>query len=76
MSTMLNIAFFTISLLTMVIFLLITTRAIQRREIRRLGVSYIKQPVMFVAVCGAYALFSLIFLILSMVFAIEFIGRL
>ena len=76
MITKLTILFFVVSVSMMVLFLIITARAIQRREVRRVGVSYLKQPAMFVAVCCSYAVVSLVFLILAIVFAKELIGKL
>jgi hypothetical protein len=76
MSTPLIFSFFVVSALAMILFLVITARAIQRREVRRLGVAYAKQPAMFVAVCSSYVMFVVIFLIVAIVFAKDLIGKL
>lgn len=76
MSTPLTILCFAFSVLAMILFLIVAVRAIQRREVRRVGATFIKRPVMFVAVCCSYAMFSVIFLIFAIVFAKELIGKL
>jgi len=71
MSIVFSILCFVISLVTMIVFSTITARAVRKREIPRLNLTFSTHPAMFVVVCCSYAVFVIIFLILSVVWAKE-----
>ena len=62
-----------ISLVMVILFSIITVRAVKRREIARLGLAFGTRPAMFVAVCFSYAVFAIILLILSVLCARDLI---
>ena len=73
MPTALSILCFVVSLAAMILFSVITAQAIKRREIARLGLAFENRPAMFVAVCCAYAVFVIVFLIFSVACARDLI---
>jgi hypothetical protein len=68
-----SILFFVVSLAAMILFSIITAQAIKRREIARLGLAFGTRPAMFVAVCCSYAVFAIIFLLISVLCAKDLI---
>jgi hypothetical protein len=73
MAIALSILYFVVSLAAMILFFVITAQAVRRREIARLGLAFGTRPAMFVAVCCSYAVFAIIFLILSVLCAKDLI---